>query len=151
MRGTYIDRGLFILLVQKFKTVSISFINSELVRILEYWSEYLTLLWQRPLSYRNQSTDLRSKSMDWFLYDNGLRHERVKREKYDRQKMFTLRKNWNEWRKFYLVNREELIDTDIHTAQLLNSFSNVVKKLKITNIKTVTLSSHLIKFHLLII
>ena len=26
----------------------------------------------RPLSYRNQS-----KSMDWFLYDNGLRHERV--------------------------------------------------------------------------
>ena len=31
-----------------------------------------------PLSYRNQSTDLRSKSMDWFIYDNGLRHERVK-------------------------------------------------------------------------
>ena len=30
-----------------------------------------------PLSYRNQSIDLRSKSMDWFLYDNGLRHERV--------------------------------------------------------------------------
>ena len=27
----------------------------------------LTLLWRRPLSYRN-----------WFLYDNGLRHERVK-------------------------------------------------------------------------
>ena len=26
-----------------------------------------------PLSYRNQS-----RSMDWFLYDNGLRHERVK-------------------------------------------------------------------------
>ena len=23
--------------------------------------------------YRNQSTDLQSKSMDWFLYDNGLR------------------------------------------------------------------------------
>ena len=32
----------------------------------------LTLSWRRPLSYRNQS-----KSMDWFLYDNGLRHERV--------------------------------------------------------------------------
>ena len=28
---------------------------------------------RRQLSYRNQS-DLRSKSMDWFLYDNGLRH-----------------------------------------------------------------------------
>ena len=38
----------------------------------------LTLSWRRPLSYRNRSTDLRSKSMDWFLYDNGLRHERVK-------------------------------------------------------------------------
>ena len=31
--------------------------------------------------YRNQSTDLRIKSMDWFLYYNGLRHERVKRIK----------------------------------------------------------------------
>ena len=27
---------------------------------------------------RNQSIDLQSKSMDWFLYNNGLRHERVK-------------------------------------------------------------------------
>ena len=39
---------------------------------------YLTLSWRRPLSYRNQSIDLLGKSMDWFLYDNGLRHERVK-------------------------------------------------------------------------
>ena len=31
-----------------------------------------------PSSYRNQSIDLQSKSMDRFLYDNGLRHERVK-------------------------------------------------------------------------
>ena len=38
----------------------------------------LTLSWRKPLSYRNQSIDLRSKSMVWFLYDNGLRHERVK-------------------------------------------------------------------------
>ena len=38
----------------------------------------LTLLWWRPLSYRNQSIDLLHKSMDWFLYDNSLRHERVK-------------------------------------------------------------------------
>ena len=37
----------------------------------------LTLSWRRPLSFRNQSLDLQSKSMDWFLYDNGLRHERV--------------------------------------------------------------------------
>ena len=33
----------------------------------------LTLSWRRPLSYRNQSIE----SMDWFLYDNGPRHERV--------------------------------------------------------------------------
>ena len=38
---------------------------------------FLTLSWRRPLSYRNHSTDLQSKSMGWFLYDNGLRHERV--------------------------------------------------------------------------
>ena len=37
----------------------------------------LTLSWRRPFSYRNQSIDLHSKSMDRFLYDNGLRHERA--------------------------------------------------------------------------
>ena len=42
-----------------------------------FWT-LLTLSWRRPLSYRNQSIDLQSKSMDWFLYGNGLRHERVK-------------------------------------------------------------------------
>ena len=38
----------------------------------------LTLSWRRPLSYRSKSIDLLCKSMDWFLYDNGHRHERVK-------------------------------------------------------------------------
>ena len=33
---------------------------------------------RRPLSFRNQSINLLCKSMDWFLYNNGLRHERVK-------------------------------------------------------------------------
>ena len=37
----------------------------------------LTLSWRVPLSYRNQSIDLLCKSMDWFLYDNSPRHERV--------------------------------------------------------------------------
>ena len=32
----------------------------------------------KSLSYRNQSTDLQSKSVDWFLYDKDFRHERVK-------------------------------------------------------------------------
>ena len=38
---------------------------------------YLTLSWRGPLLYRNQSIDLLCKSIDWFLYDNCLRHERV--------------------------------------------------------------------------
>ena len=32
---------------------------------------------RRSLSYRNQSTGLLYKSMDWSLYDRDLRHERV--------------------------------------------------------------------------
>ena len=40
-------------------------------------SQVLTHSWQRSLSYRNQSIDFQSKSMDWFLYDRDLRHERV--------------------------------------------------------------------------
>ena len=31
------------------------------------------------LSYTNHPIDLLSKSMDWFLYDGELRHERVKK------------------------------------------------------------------------
>ena len=46
-----------------------------------YWSivnGFLTLLRWRLISYRNQSIYLQKKSMDWFLYDIGLRLERVK-------------------------------------------------------------------------
>ena len=50
----------------------------EKVVIFQWFGSSLTLSWRRPLSYRNQSIDLLHKSMDWFLYDNGLRHERVK-------------------------------------------------------------------------
>ena len=38
----------------------------------------LTLSLQKSLPYRNQSIDLQSKGMDWFLYDWDLRHERNK-------------------------------------------------------------------------
>ena len=37
----------------------------------------LTFSWRRSLPYRNQSIDLQSKLMDWFLYNNGLRRGRV--------------------------------------------------------------------------
>ena len=46
---------------------------------------YLTLSWRRPISYRTQSIDLLRKSMDWFLYDIRLRHERVKRKLFFRK------------------------------------------------------------------
>ena len=48
----------------------ILFSNSLLVK--------LTLSWRRSLSYKNQSTNLKGRSMDWFLYDRDLRHERAK-------------------------------------------------------------------------
>ena len=37
----------------------------------------LTLLWRKAISHRNQSIDFLCKSMDWFLYDRDIRHERV--------------------------------------------------------------------------
>ena len=37
----------------------------------------LTLSRRRYLSYRNQSIDLQSKSIGWFLYDRDLRHEKL--------------------------------------------------------------------------
>ena len=48
------------------------------VYMVAFRSITFTLSWRRPLSYTNQSIDLLCKSMEWFLYDNGLRHERVK-------------------------------------------------------------------------
>ena len=38
----------------------------------------LTPSWRRSLLYRNQSINLLSKSMDLFLYNRDLRHERAK-------------------------------------------------------------------------
>ena len=37
----------------------------------------LTLPWQVSLSYRNQSINLQNKSVDWFVDDRILRHEKV--------------------------------------------------------------------------
>ena len=39
----------------------------------------INLSWRRSVSYKNQSIDLQSKSINWFLYDMNLYHERVKR------------------------------------------------------------------------
>ena len=53
-----------------------------------FWYWGLTLSRRRSISYRNQSIDLRSKSMDWFLYDIDLRRERVKLVRSSRWGMF---------------------------------------------------------------
>ena len=37
----------------------------------------LTLLWWRSLSHRNKSINLLCKSMDWFLHDRDICHERI--------------------------------------------------------------------------
>ena len=54
------------------------FLKKHVKGLLQKSFVVLTLSWRRPLSYRNRSIDLRSKSMDCLLYDNGLRHEIVK-------------------------------------------------------------------------
>ena len=50
--------------------------NWEIITNLDFL--HLPLSWRRSLPYRNQSIDLQSRSMDWFLYDRDLRHEKVK-------------------------------------------------------------------------
>ena len=46
-------------------------------------SQKINFSWRRSLSYRNQSIDLQSKAVDWFLYDRDLRHERVRERNLD--------------------------------------------------------------------
>ena len=50
----------------------------------------LNFSWQKSQSYRNQSIDLQSKSVDWFLYDRDLRYERVKLIKKRKQEIVVL-------------------------------------------------------------
>ena len=62
--------------------ILLAFFISNCVRIVWYsflrkMPDNLTLLWRRSLSYRNQFIDLHRKSMDRFLYDRELPHERV--------------------------------------------------------------------------
>ena len=67
-----------------YKRISFSRLDLKMIyksqnnRFLKFIMFFLTLSWRRPLSYRNQSIDLGSEPMDWFLYDNDLRHERLK-------------------------------------------------------------------------
>ena len=59
--------------------------------------DHLTLFsWRRSLSYKNQSTNLFCKSMDWFLYYREFRHERVKIDEKVQEKK-PIKNDWNHW------------------------------------------------------
>ena len=45
---------------------------------IQFCCVLLTISWWRSLSYRNQSNDLLSKSVNWFLCDRDLYHESFK-------------------------------------------------------------------------
>ena len=81
----------------------------------------LTLSWRRPLSYRNQSIDLLCKSVDWFLYDNGLHHERVKSSV--RKKSFKRKRN------FSIVKPQPSAHIPLPFRKFLNSSSLELQKL----------------------
>ena len=53
---------------------------AQICSILEpkFFDNPLNLSLRRSLLYKNQSIDLHSKSMDWFLYDRNLHSERDK-------------------------------------------------------------------------
>ena len=58
--------------IKMFHLVRKEILSKHLLRL------FLTHSWRKSLSYRKQSIDLQSKSMDCFLYDRNLRHERIK-------------------------------------------------------------------------
>ena len=61
------------------------FQGQSLLILISVKKYFLNLSWWRSVSYRTQSIDLQSKSMDWFLCDREFSHERVKTlsSKYD--------------------------------------------------------------------
>ena len=91
-------RALFVKHKEDYTTRTIYFLD---ILHIYYIINALTLSWRRLFSYRNQSIDLLCKSMDWFLYDNGFRHERVKmnpnfiyRKDFHKVKYFSMTSFW---------------------------------------------------------
>ena len=63
------------------------------------------------MSYRNQSINLQSKSMDWFLYNSGLRQEKVNEKILNFIKPFPSASLWQvlHWHKLLLLDNQEII------------------------------------------
>ena len=59
------------------RIVKQQYFHKTVCKNLELWP-ILTLSRPMSLSHTNQSIDLHNKSMDWFLYDRKIRHEKVK-------------------------------------------------------------------------
>ena len=84
------------------------------------------LSWRRPLSYRNQSIDLQIKSMDWFLYDNGLRHERVKWKSWRGDAYLIYNRFWGTKFSTFIIWFQENEVLSKLTLSLLNKSSQLV-------------------------
>ena len=106
-----------------------------------FFTFLLTLSWQRPISYRNQSIDLLFKSMDWFLRDNDLHHERAKMGKKWRKilsPIYSLKfKNNSFWIGAYiffsnghirnvLSTLPNVVKTDVESDNVVSTLSNIV-------------------------
>ena len=87
----------------------------------KWGNKSLTLSWRRPISYRNQSIDFLRKSMDWFLYDIGLHHERVNslefRNKYA-QRFYNPKKTFiylSVWNAYFQSLKRKHIHQNLHS------------------------------------
>ena len=75
-----------------------------------FWMCCFILSWRTSLSYRNRCIDLQIKSMDWFLYNRNLPHERVKLQRL-RQKWF---RNFTTSHSFTFTKRSYTFNTKVY-------------------------------------
>ena len=92
-----------ILGLRQWKPCILSRLSSKMFHSVQH---YLTLSWRRSLSYRNQSIDLQSKSMDWILYNRVLGYERFKRY---RDRCFIWKLPYCFWEIFQMYKHNQLL------------------------------------------
>ena len=103
-----------------------------------------TLSWRRPLSYRNQSIDLLRKSMDLFLYDNGLHNERVKMGK--NKKNVESNIFFGVQKYFVFESRLLFFFSNVQIRNVVSTLPNVVK-IDVENDNVVSTFSNVAKFN----
>ena len=74
----FIEHFWWLLLNFLCEKVNVSLIHATHIYYSWILKNIINSLWRKLLPYRNQSINWLRKSMDWFVYDNGLRHKRVK-------------------------------------------------------------------------